>query len=176
MERKSPGAAFFPAYGPDEPPNRLVPHVICSLLQGRPALCTDGSAERDFMHVRDVAAALISVLESDYCGPINIASGQCSKIRDVIGLIADMLGRPDLVQLGAREMLSSEPPRLAATTEILQNLVGFTRHHDLSTGLSPTHDSMGMATQLVLGNPRVISAARFRSFRPRTGIRLKRYR
>ena len=58
------GRVFF-LYGPHEAPARLVPHVITSLLAGREALCGDGLVERDFMHVADVAAALVALLESE---------------------------------------------------------------------------------------------------------------
>ena len=83
-----------------------MPDVITSLLAGREALCSDGLVERDFMHVADVAAALIAVLESDVTGPINIASGCCLPLRDVISRIAEEIGRPELVRLGARPEFS----------------------------------------------------------------------
>jgi nucleoside-diphosphate-sugar epimerase len=72
-----------------------------------------------------VAAALIAVLESDVTGPINIASGCCLPLRDVIGRIAKEIGRPELVRLGARPNSVSDPPGLAAVIHRLRDEVGF---------------------------------------------------
>jgi nucleoside-diphosphate-sugar epimerase len=131
------GRIFF-LYGPYEAPTRLVPDVITSLLAGREALCSDGLVERDFMHVADVAAALIAVLESDVTGPINIASGFCLPLRDVIGRIAEEIGRPELVCLGARPNSVSDPPRLAAVINRLRDEVGFRPARSLDEGLVET--------------------------------------
>jgi nucleoside-diphosphate-sugar epimerase len=135
--RLSWGRVFF-LYGPHEAPTRLVPDVITSLLAGREILCSDGLVERDFMHVADVAAALIAVLESDVAGPINIASGLCLPLREVIGRIAEEIGRPELVRLGARQNSVSEPPRLAAVIHRLRDEVGFRPERSLDEGLMET--------------------------------------
>jgi nucleoside-diphosphate-sugar epimerase len=131
------GRVFF-LYGPHEAPTRLVPDVIISLLEGREARCGTGLVERDFMHVADVAAALVAVLQSDVVGPVNIASGHCLPLRDVIGRIADLIGRPELVRLGARTDQISDPPRLAAVTNRLLNDVGFHQTRSLDDGLAET--------------------------------------
>lgn len=131
------GRLFF-LYGPHEAASRLVPDVVLSLLQGRPALCGTGTAERDFMHVADAASALAALLDSLHAGPVNIASGACVPIRDVILHAAAAVGRPDLVLLGARPASPGEPPRLAAATSILREQVGFTPRYALDDGLADT--------------------------------------
>ena len=131
-------ARLFFLYGPHEAPSRLVPHVTLSLLRGDPALCSDGIAERDFMHVEDVANALATVLESGYTGPLNIASGDCRPVSEVITAVASELGHLDLVRLGARPTASGEPARLAATTSILHDLVGFQPDWGMIDGIAQT--------------------------------------
>jgi nucleoside-diphosphate-sugar epimerase len=131
------GRVFF-LYGPYEAPARLVPHVITSLLAGREALCGDGLVERDFMHVADVAAALVALLESDVEGPVNIASGQCVRLRDVIRSIGTQIGRPELIRLGARSSPANEPPRLAASVGRLTEEVGFRSIRALDEGIADT--------------------------------------
>jgi nucleoside-diphosphate-sugar epimerase len=131
------GRVFF-LYGPHEAPVRLVPHVITALLAGREALCGDGLVERDFMHVADVAAALVALLESDVQGPVNIASGQCVRLRDVIQAIGTQIGRPDLIRLGARPSPANEPPRLAASVSRLTQEVGFRSIRTLDDGIADT--------------------------------------
>jgi nucleoside-diphosphate-sugar epimerase len=131
------GRVFF-LYGPHEAPVRLVPYVITSLLAGREALCGDGLVERDFMHVADVAAALVALLESDVEGPVNIASGQCMRLRDVIQSIGEHIGRPDLIRLGARPSPANEPRRLAASVRRLTEEVGFRSIRTLDDGIANT--------------------------------------
>jgi nucleoside-diphosphate-sugar epimerase len=81
---------------------------------------------------------MVAVLESDATGPINIASGCCLPLRDVIGRIAEQIGRPELVRLGARPNSGSEPPRLAAVIHRLRDEVGFRPVRSLDQGLAAT--------------------------------------
>lgn len=131
-------ARLFFLYGPGEPRSRLIPDVITSLLRGQPALCGDGRAERDFMYVVDVARALLAILRSNYAGPVNVASGTCLPLREVIEATAACLGRPELVRLGARQPQPGEPPILAASTQLLNETVGFTPATGLQDGLLAT--------------------------------------
>jgi nucleoside-diphosphate-sugar epimerase len=131
-------ARLFMLYGPHERRARLVPYVACALLQGQPALCGDGSAARDFMHVSDAARALATILDSNHGGGINVASGTCTPVRDVIATIADLTGRPDLVRLGARPTPPGEPPRLIASTGFLHRQLLFDPQFNLTDGLTDT--------------------------------------
>jgi nucleoside-diphosphate-sugar epimerase len=129
------GRVFF-VYGPHEAPPRLVPSVVVPLLEGREAACGPGLAARDFMHAEDVAGALVHLLDSEAVGPVNIASGACVPLRDVILALAEAIGRPDLVRLGARPAVD-EPARLEASVARLRAL-GFTPRHTLQAGLAET--------------------------------------
>jgi nucleoside-diphosphate-sugar epimerase len=131
------GRLFF-LYGPHEAPTRLVPDVITSLLTGREAICGEGLVERDFLHVADAASALVSLLESDVTGPVNIASGSCLPLREVIIRIAEQIGRSELLRLGMRPTSPSEPPRLAATISRLRQEVGFRPARSLDECLAET--------------------------------------
>jgi nucleoside-diphosphate-sugar epimerase len=131
-------ARLFMLYGPHEHFARLVPYVACALLKGQPALCGDGTAARDFMHVADAARALSTILDSDHVGAINVASGACIPVRDVVATIADLTGRHDLVRLGARPSPPAEPPRLTASTEFLHHQLRFDPRFNLTDGLADT--------------------------------------
>ena len=133
------GRIFF-LYGPYEHPTRLVPSIINSLLDGRPALCTHGNQIRDFLYVEDVASSLTALLDSEVEGAVNIASGKPVAVRDIIYRIAEKLGRPDLIQLGAISAPDSEVPLLVANVSRLHQEVGWAPHYDLDTGLEMTID------------------------------------
>ena len=135
------GRMFF-LYGPGEYPSRLVPSVINSLLNGEPALCTHGEQVRDFMHVEDVAAAFVALLDSDVQGVVNIASGAPLPLKDVIYTIADQLGRRELVQLGAIPANAADPAALIADIGRLRDEVGFRPRYSLKNGIALTVESM----------------------------------
>jgi nucleoside-diphosphate-sugar epimerase len=128
----------FLLYGPFEQPGRLVPEVINALLDGREAQCTSGRQVRDLMHVNDVARAFVALLGSDIHGPVNIASGEPVSVAELVRLLAEAAGRPDLLRLGALPDRSDDPPSLTADVTLLREKVGFTPHIPLRTGLADT--------------------------------------
>lgn len=111
--------------GPREHPARLVPSVARALLAGEVAECSAGTQRRDFLHVDDVADALVTLLRSDVTGPVNIGRGEAVAVKDVIELVARACGRPDLVRLGARPTPPNEPPLLVPDVSRLRDEVGW---------------------------------------------------
>ena len=118
-------ARLFFLYGPREHPARLVPSVARALLAGEVAECSAGTQERDFLHVDDVADALISLVKGDVTGPVNVGSGEAVAVRTVVEAVARWCGRPDLVRLGARPTPPTEPPRLVADVSRLRDELGW---------------------------------------------------
>lgn len=131
------GRIFF-LYGPGEDPVRLVPSVINALLRDQPARCTHGNQVRDFMHVADVAAAFVALLDSDVTGAVNIASGNAVPLRDIIFEIADSMGKRQFVQLGALAAPPGEPDALIADISRLRSEVGFRPSFELQEGIADT--------------------------------------
>jgi len=129
---------IFLLYGPHEDPARLVPSVITSLLDGKEANTTSGEQIRDFLHVEDVASAFVSLLDSDVRGAVNIGSGSPTAVKDIVLGIADIIGRQDLVRLGALPSRPNEPARLVADTTRLSQEVGFRPRYSLREGLEKT--------------------------------------
>lgn len=129
-------ARIFFVYGPDEPPGRLFGDLMSNLGAGRPVDCTDGRQERDFLHVDDLARALLRVLESDLTGPVNVASGTATPVRDLIAEVANQMHRPDLIRLGTIARAADDPPRLAADVTRLRDETGFAPHHDICSGVA----------------------------------------
>ncbi len=92
---------FF-SYGPHEQPDRLVSSLILALLEGRRIDLTEGRQRRDYLHARDVAAALWALLRSDATGPFNIGSGEAVEVRSIAERLGDITGRATLLNFGAR--------------------------------------------------------------------------
>jgi nucleoside-diphosphate-sugar epimerase len=92
-------AHLFYLYGPREYPSRLVPAAIRALSQGEPFEVAHPDDVRDFLYVDDVASALAQLLGAQVEGDVNIASGEPTRIGDLVAEIARELDRTDLVRL-----------------------------------------------------------------------------
>jgi nucleoside-diphosphate-sugar epimerase len=126
---------FFFLYGPREQSTRLVPSIIRSLLAGGRAQCLNREQTRDFLYVEDAARALVKLLESDVIGAVNIASGVPVMLRDIVEMLGDKLGRPDLISSGSERHSGTEPLTLIGDVRRLREEVGWSPRFSLSSGL-----------------------------------------
>ena len=131
-------ARIFFLYGPNEHPDRLIPSVIQSLLADRPARCSHGRQVRDYLYVRDVADALVRLVDSDVTGPINVGSGQPISLRTLVGRVGELLDRTDLIQFGAKPAAETDAPLVVADTGQLRSVLGWEPRYDLDRGLGET--------------------------------------
>jgi nucleoside-diphosphate-sugar epimerase len=127
---------LFLLYGPGEHPDRLVPSVARALLEGKPARTASGRHVRDFLDVRDAAAAFVALLDSDVRGAVNVASGRGTTIAEVVGCLAELTGRGDLVTPGALPDRENDPPVLVADVRRLSEEVKYRPTRLLRDGLS----------------------------------------
>jgi nucleoside-diphosphate-sugar epimerase len=132
---------IFWLYGPGEAPGRLVSDVTAALAAGRPIDVSEGLAERDFLHVDDVAGAFVAALSSNWRGPFNIGSGEAVALREVVSLIGRAAGRPDLIRFGARPTPPNEPPRLVADAGVLRREIGYAPGISLDRGLAENYQA-----------------------------------
>jgi nucleoside-diphosphate-sugar epimerase len=129
---------IFSPFGPYEHPDRLVPSVVQDLLLQRDAPCSHGSQIRNFVHVTDVSQAFAALLDSALEGPVNIGSDERVSIAAVLECIAKQIGRPDLLRLGARPVLTNEPSILVPDGRRLYDELGFRPGFTLEEGLADT--------------------------------------
>ncbi|MDD0843876.1 NAD-dependent epimerase/dehydratase family protein [Pseudomonas sp. Gutcm_11s] len=127
-------ARIFHAYGPFEAPGRLVPAVLGALLKGEPARCSHGEQLRDLLHVADVAAALVQLINVKADGAFNIGGGQPIRLREVIEYLARQLNAEHLVQFGVIPVAANDPPLLVADNQRLL-ATGWQPRFDLHSGL-----------------------------------------
>jgi len=119
------GRIFF-LYGPGESPSRLAGSVARALVRGEPAETSHGDQVRDFLHTADLGDAFAALIASDVEGPVNMASGEPVRVRDLVEALARAAGRPDLLRLGARPARPDEPAELTADARRLRDEVGWT--------------------------------------------------
>jgi UDP-glucose 4-epimerase len=132
-------------YGPRQDPlgEAGVIAIFCGLLRsgGRPTVYGDGTQTRDYIYVGDVVAAALAGAESAVTGPLNIGTGQETKVLE----LAEALGR-----LGGAESFEPElaPPRAGEVQRITLDASRAERELDwapatsLDEGLRLTLDSL----------------------------------
>jgi CDP-glucose 4,6-dehydratase len=82
--------------GGDRNFSRLIPETVTAVLDGRPPVIrSDGSPERDFLHVEDAAAAYLAVAEAVASGEaageaFNAGWGRPHPVREVVELICEL--------------------------------------------------------------------------------------
>jgi nucleoside-diphosphate-sugar epimerase len=87
-------ARIFFVYGPGQRPQSLIPHLRASYAAGRAADLRDPSAVQDFVHVDDVAAALLALATADAAsGIFNVGSGRPSSAAAIASRAASYYGR-----------------------------------------------------------------------------------
>lgn len=124
---------FFP-YGPYESEKRLIPYVIRQLLRNNEAQCTHGNQIRDFLHVFDIADAIVTLLDSDLKGIVNIGSGIPIQIKDIITYIGMFLDKPYLINFGSIKEPPYSPKKIVADNSQLKSL-GWSQKYSIEKGL-----------------------------------------
>lgn len=132
------GRIFF-AYGPYENPSRIVPYACTQLAKGEPAELGTGQFYRDFMHVEDVAAAFVALLQSDISGAANIGSAVPTSLADIVTTLGNITGRHDLIRLGARPDRPGDPPMVVGDNAKLR-ATGWKPANTLPEGLASAFD------------------------------------
>ncbi len=130
-------ARIFHLYGPAEDPRRVVPASIRALSDGRPFRASRGDQVRDYLHVDDVAAALLRLATRRADDVYNVCSARPVTVRALLETVGRTTGRPDLLRFGARRRRSGEPPRLVGDNRRLRAL-GWKPRYDLREGLAQT--------------------------------------
>ena len=115
---------YHNVYGPRMPrdtPYAGVASIFRSSLERgeAPQVFEDGGQRRDFVHVRDVAAANLAALDSGSAGAFNIASGTPHTVGEMAGALADAFGGPRPVitgryRLGDVRHIVASPRKAAA--------------------------------------------------------------
>jgi len=151
-------ARIFNTYGPRMHANdgRVVSNFIVQALQGQDlTLYGSGDQTRSFQYVSDLVNGLVTLMNSNYTGPVNIGNPTEHSIKEFATLINEMVGgdskivnlppveddpqrrRPDITR--AKEKLGWEPvvpleKGLRKTVEYFSKELGRTKHSDRNIG------------------------------------------
>lgn len=97
-------------YGPGQRGSMFYPSLVHALAHGERFAMTAGEQTRDFIHVDDVAAAIVAALAGPP-GTYNISTGTEVPMRALAEELAARAGRPDLLAIGALPYRPNEQMR-----------------------------------------------------------------
>lgn len=132
---------FFNVYGEYQDPSGAYAAVIskfadCCVEDQDPTIFGDGSQTRDFVHVADVARAVVSALDNaPSCAgrPINIGTGSESSLLDLVSAFETASGTTMTPQFSAPR--SGDIHRSCASVSLARELLGFAAATPLADGL-----------------------------------------
>lgn len=136
-------ARLFNAYGPRQSARAVIPTIITQILSGAKNIKLGFiDSVRDFTFVKDTVDGLLKEGESNQgVGEIiNFGSNNEITIRDLVGLIAKLLGKKiSIVAVKMRKRpIESEVRRLVADSSKAKKILGWSPKHTLESGLQET--------------------------------------
>ena len=132
------GLRFFNVYGPGQEANHpyasVIPRWVAAVEEGRPVeLHGDGTQTRDFIHVQDVARAIVLALESTYVGVCNIASGIETTLREVLEHLAEVLSKD--IPHEEKQIRPGDIKRSVSSIDHARRAINFTPEISFKQGL-----------------------------------------
>jgi UDP-glucuronate 4-epimerase len=127
---------LFTVYGPSMRHDLAIRRFAQRLQRGESlTLFGDGSSCRDYTHVDDVVAAMLSALQrsSDTALTCNIGTGHTTPLRDMVRLIADTLGVE--AQVEHADMHPADALHTCADVRLAGQQLGYAPTIDLAEGI-----------------------------------------
>lgn len=130
---------FFNVYGEGQKTTAyytsVINHFIARLLKGEPPVI-DGRGEQsmDFIHVRDVARAVVLALESERDNlPVNVGTGVDTSVAELARILISAVGTDVEPQFNPRDVLVA---RRAADTARAREILGFEAAIEVEAGMT----------------------------------------
>jgi dTDP-6-deoxy-L-talose 4-dehydrogenase (NAD+) len=111
-------ARIFYPYGEGEHPARLVSSLINRFRRGESVTLNSPASVKDYIHVQDVAEALLRVVECGFAGPVNIGTGEGVTVGSIGQRLAELMSRPDLLRIPAQPVIDPLGFVVADTTRM----------------------------------------------------------
>lgn len=92
------GRVFYP-YGEGEHPARLCSSLIARFRRGEAAELRTPDSAKDYIHIDDLAAAILAVAAAEAAAVVNLGAGKGVKVREIAERIAASMGCPHLLRM-----------------------------------------------------------------------------
>lgn len=135
LELEATALRLATVYGPGETGHRAIPRFVEALLEGAPiTIHGDGSDVRDYVHVDDVAAALIRAATTPTPPPpvVNIGSGVGRRTLEIAEAVASAVGGDASITFTAHPRA---PSKLVLDVALARSVLDLDPRLDLTTAL-----------------------------------------
>lgn len=138
---------LFHLYGPGDALNKFVPDMARRCLAGDEIDLTDGEQKRDFIHINDAVAAIITVLERAPKRGLgyrhyDVGTGAPMRIRDFVETMNKLCGSKARLNFGALPTRKGEFQNTRAHAENLRAL-GWTPRVEIEEGIKSVIEDVG---------------------------------
>jgi nucleoside-diphosphate-sugar epimerase len=138
----------FSVYGPRMTRASVLGSIIEQARHGNVVALADLASVRDYCHVRDVSAAIVSTCGGTPSGmaAMNVATGVPTSVRELVDLLGDALHRTFDVRINDEERRPQESKvaRLVGDNARICKTLGWTPHYDIRSGLAETAIALGV--------------------------------
>ncbi len=126
-------------YGPTRLERFDLVHVLIrQLLEKGAGSVWTKTPERDFIYVEDAAHAVVKLIDTDYCGTLNLGTGTMTSIREVVDILQDISGCPIAVE--GREV--NGPMQFRCDMRTLNSLIDWQPRYTTEEGVRRTYELM----------------------------------
>lgn len=130
---------LFSTYGPEDNDGWLIPMLIAEMLAGRRPRTTLGTQKWDWLHVDDVARAMIAVAETPTAeGLFNLGSGQPVSVRWAVERIRDLAAPGMELKFGEIPFRPDQVMHMQADISRLTAATGWKPAIPIAEGLADT--------------------------------------
>jgi dTDP-6-deoxy-L-talose 4-dehydrogenase (NAD+) len=126
-------ARIFYPYGEGEHPARLASSLLAKFHAGEPVTLKTPRSVKDYVHVADVASALLTLVERRFDGTVNVGTGEGVTVESIARQLAEMVGRPELVRVP--EVTVTDPLDLVVADAMRLHSLGWHPQVTLAAGL-----------------------------------------
>ncbi|MBR0655827.1 NAD-dependent epimerase/dehydratase family protein [Plastoroseomonas arctica] len=129
---------LFSTYGPQDNDGWLIPMLITEMLAGRRPKTTLGTQRWDWLHVDDVADALLAAATAQAEGVFNLGSGEAIAVRRVVEMIRDLAAPGMELVFGEIPFRPDQVMHMQADTTRLRAATGWSPRLAMREGLEGT--------------------------------------
>lgn len=116
----------------------LVPTLIQNALSPNEVTVWSKKPVRDFLYTPDAADAIVTLLETDYTGAVNLGTGQSVSVGRIAEIIEKLSGKK-IKDLGKPV---SGPMNFVCDISLVKKLTGWKPKHTIEEGLKETYEIM----------------------------------
>jgi nucleoside-diphosphate-sugar epimerase len=130
---KSCWARVFYPYGPREHPSRLCTSIIQKFSNGEKMALKTPHSTKDYIFIEDLAEALLTVVEKQFVGSINLGTGIGHSVKEIAQSVEKLMGKSGLVA-------EADPPQVDPLGYVVSEnsrlrSLGWEPKYDLNRGL-----------------------------------------